>query len=676
MPAHHRHSSRGMGLPGMIVATGIGAVVALGMASVITNLLDGQNTVKYRSQVDTVTDEIRATLSSPVACRNTFGGLSLNGTINHSVQSIRDASAGNGAALFARDSVYGDRSLRITGLSLHDYNHETGMVGWANLRVSYIAQQQGTGPSELTRTIRLRTERDASNNLSSCTALAKMSDGLWQRVSSSPNDIFFQQIGSGGKVGIGTAVPQSALQISGAASGSSSTAGVHLGMSANYASIELKGGAGAAGGGFIDFGFPGNDFRGRILYDNSANSMGFHTSGAQQMTISSSGNLGLGVTNPTQKLEINGTSKASAYRAAQGAPTATDSSTTGYAFGDDGDTGIFSPGAGNSFGQVAIMGNSNEVARFLPNGRVGIGTTNPQTALQVNGLIRMGTDGSTPCNSDLTGTIRYNSGPKAVEFCDGSNWKNVGGGNGCDAMTSSASGSEVSVDGCGHQTSGYGYDNVRCPAAEHGRVVSCPPVGVAQGHRFKATFHCWDGAWSQAGAYFKFQNTSNKCSCFSAATFVTMADGSHLLITQVKVGDLVRAANGEINRVVALDRAVLNEVAGQFYMRINDELETWVTNNHPILTTEGWKALQVPMGELEAIDQLQGRLGQLRVGDEMILEDGQTLKVTSLQTVIKNRSERLYNLVVDGDHTFFANGVAVHGYVPSTRFATPGPVSK
>ncbi|MDP2923000.1 MAG: hypothetical protein Q8O30_04695 [Candidatus Omnitrophota bacterium] len=56
-------------------------------------------------------------------------------------------------------------------------------------------------------------------------------------------------------------------------------------------------------------------------------------------------------------------------------------------------------------------------------GNLGIGTTTPQARLDVNGGVRVGND--TVCNSAKTGTLGYNGGQ--VQYCDGSEWKAVGG---------------------------------------------------------------------------------------------------------------------------------------------------------------------------------------------------------------------------------------------------------
>ncbi|WP_419172566.1 type II secretion system protein [Halobacteriovorax sp.] len=58
-------------------------------------------------------------------------------------------------------------------------------------------------------------------------------------------------------------------------------------------------------------------------------------------------------------------------------------------------------------------------------GNVGIGTNSPVTKLDVNGGIKIGNQAT--CNASVEGTMKYNSSDKAMEFCDGTQWKKVGG---------------------------------------------------------------------------------------------------------------------------------------------------------------------------------------------------------------------------------------------------------
>jgi len=60
--------------------------------------------------------------------------------------------------------------------------------------------------------------------------------------------------------------------------------------------------------GSIAFGDPQNGAIGRIRYQHSTNAMTFNTNGSEYMRIISNGNVGIGTTSPSAKLELSGTS--------------------------------------------------------------------------------------------------------------------------------------------------------------------------------------------------------------------------------------------------------------------------------------------------------------------------------------------------------------------------------
>lgn len=89
-----------------------------------------------------------------------------------------------------------------------------------------------------------------------------------------------------------------------------------------------------------------------------------------------------GALNASGAITTSAMVKATGYRANQGAPDNNDISTNGYAFGDDGDTGIFSPGSGGANGVLAFYANNGERLRINGYG-IGIGTALPTAQLQV-----------------------------------------------------------------------------------------------------------------------------------------------------------------------------------------------------------------------------------------------------------------------------------------------------
>ncbi len=153
-------------------------------------------------------------------------------------------------------------------------------------------------------------------------------------------------------------------------------------------------------------------------------------------------------------------------------------------------------------------------------------------------------------------------------------------------------------------------------------------------------------------------------SCFTADTKVLMADGRDLEIHKVKVGDKLMGRNGAINTVLDLDRPLLWSGKNQHLIEINGE-EAFTTDNHPLMTTDGWKALNPEMAEKEAYDQLSGKIGKLEIGQTLVMAQGKRLLIESIKVLPHNKEEqRLYNLMLDGDHTYYANGILVHGSIP------------
>ena len=153
-------------------------------------------------------------------------------------------------------------------------------------------------------------------------------------------------------------------------------------------------------------------------------------------------------------------------------------------------------------------------------------------------------------------------------------------------------------------------------------------------------------------------DTTTAMWCFIAETKITLADGSTKNIEDIKVGDKLKAVKGS-NTVIALIRPTLGN---QDIYAFNNQ-KAFFTANHPFLTTNGWKSLD-PLTTKKEIPDLDVSL--LSIWDTIISQNG-NITVKSIQAKKSPTSTQLYNFQLDWDHTYFANGLAVHNkYEPGT----------
>ncbi len=161
--------------------------------------------------------------------------------------------------------------------------------------------------------------------------------------------------------------------------------------------------------------------------------------------------------------------------------------------------------------------------------------------------------------------------------------------------------------------------------------------------------------------------------CFTAGTVIAMADGTSRPIEHVLVDDLVLGSAGRVNRVAE----VLRPVLGHRHLYALNESNFFVTAGHPFMTEEGWKAID-PAATPAGLSAL--RVGRLTVGDRLLTLTAAAVPVgrgrassaeavdvrieaVALQSLVGQPADpatQLYNLRLDGDHTYFANDLLVH----------------
>ena len=161
-------------------------------------------------------------------------------------------------------------------------------------------------------------------------------------------------------------------------------------------------------------------------------------------------------------------------------------------------------------------------------------------------------------------------------------------------------------------------------------------------------------------------NQAHAKSCFIAGTRILMADGSERPIETLRVGDRVRDRHGQSNRIQAIERVALG--ARRLYGL--NHLPPFFTAEPPFLTTQGWAAIAPAMTRTEnpALAVLPlftgmhllgwsegGSAGNLALAPHPV-----ELPVASLSWVDAPPATALFNLILDGSHSYVANGLIVH----------------
>lgn len=227
-----------------------------------------------------------------------------------------------------------------------------------------------------------------------------------------------------GNVGIGTGVtnPQYNLDINGTMRCSNvaifqglatqnSTFGVALGMDqSHHCCLQLTANTSVTSSFcYIDFSNIGNDYLGRILYDNLTHHLIFATKTTERLRIDTNGNIGIGTTAPTCNLHVatgytsaagiaaniggslvllNGINDGSRFISAL--ETSMSAGSTRYiAFGQSASSlneaqfEFWYVGSGSTSNMLSLLLNSKRIMSLTGAGYVGIGITNPSYPLYV-----------------------------------------------------------------------------------------------------------------------------------------------------------------------------------------------------------------------------------------------------------------------------------------------------
>ena len=159
------------------------------------------------------------------------------------------------------------------------------------------------------------------------------------------------------------------------------------------------------------------------------------------------------------------------------------------------------------------------------------------------------------------------------------------------------------------------------------------------------------GAGAGAGA-----SGAGCCCCFVAGTLITMADGSLKRIEDVVVGEIVLGQDNAHNTVYDLLRPMLGET-GASLMAFNGN-EPFMASDHPVwIRGQGWKSFDPAM----TYEKYGLVVGKYAVGDVIETQDQTGFVIDSIEEYRdQDLAQTIYNLRVDGNNTYIANGLIVH----------------
>lgn len=144
-------------------------------------------------------------------------------------------------------------------------------------------------------------------------------------------------------------------------------------------------------------------------------------------------------------------------------------------------------------------------------------------------------------------------------------------------------------------------------------------------------------------------------SCLAGDAKITLADGSTKSVKELNLGDVVKGGDGD-HKIVASN---MHQSSLRVLYGINGG-GALLTGDHPLHTKDGWKVVSPEAAKINA-----GKVGfaktALAVGDVLITDKGDVL-VKSIDRHAKIEPISTYNIKVEGNAGFYANGIEVKGF--------------
>jgi hypothetical protein len=213
----------------------------------------------------------------------------------------------------AQDLFFGSESVRLKSIVHNSQTHQ-----WKN-GATNLAVLSSTGALRLHSYGEGYAVFDSNGNITSTGSL-DISGGPYLPLSAGSTTPLTGDLISDSSIGLGISIPTSDIHIYGAAStaptkqirissystnGFGGTSKLHLDTTAYGTSTIGFGPAGIGG--------DASTAAGRIIYTDVNDDLAFFTNNSEKMRLSGDGELGIGLTDPSEKLEVNGNVKADKY---------------------------------------------------------------------------------------------------------------------------------------------------------------------------------------------------------------------------------------------------------------------------------------------------------------------------------------------------------------------------
>ena len=317
-----KKKKNGFSILEVLIAVGLLSLMSLGLISMLETAVFQQRKINAKDQQREASSRIRSLLSDETACLNTMGGQ--NPIIGFTITNLKDKNNVTKISTTAPTNVDNSGLFEFLKFSVKDYDSASSS---SMMIIEYRTVGKTLGPKDSTDRISIFVRLDAGNNITYCLALGKQTDSFWKSSPLNSANIYFGETASG-FVGIGTQDPASKLEVV----FDNQTPGLSNDFiisryenTIDWSPVTFRRARGTQAapanlqygdflGGILDFIYVNNTFQSSSaiqgLYVGNGTTpdteLRFLTSNTQQMVITSNGNVGIGVSSPTSKLEVSG----------------------------------------------------------------------------------------------------------------------------------------------------------------------------------------------------------------------------------------------------------------------------------------------------------------------------------------------------------------------------------